>query len=106
MRKLVERSHWWHAGVGANRKVGTGIGCNCPENIIMLTWRQHDILDGRQRDPDVEHYKAEHAKFLETYPASYRHRIAFALVYRYCNEFLAATFHHEERMQGKARCCK
>jgi hypothetical protein len=79
-------------------------GCNCPENLIMLHPIQHDILDGRTRDPDVEKFKIESKEFLDTYPHNYRHRIAFALTYRY--EFWQAMIHHENRMQGRTKCLK
>lgn len=106
-QNLLVTCHVWHLGRGANRATGLGgVGCNCKENILFLNSHQHDILDGRKQDEDVERIKKENANAWSTLPPSYRLKIAFGIVFRKVAEIEMAMKHHEERMQNKSSCTK
>lgn len=104
MRKARENCHWFHLGMGGNRAKGIGRGCNCPDNIIRLSWHEHDILDGRDRDKRVDEARVTYRQELESLPASYHHKWAFAKVNGYLQQFYKAYLHYEQRCQGTSEC--
>ena len=108
MTPLFDRCHIFHIGAGGSRKKDQGLGCNCSENILLLSRYYHDVLDGRYRNYDLEHWKVRN-KDKEAYkkePRSYWHKIAFGACFGYGREIRFAIRHHEERMQGKVECTK
>ena len=107
MRKAFETCHIFALGMGSNRKTGRGgIGCDCAENKIVLTPYEHDCLDFRLTNFQVEHYKVIHREELAEEPKSYRHKLAFAAVFGKEWEIKLAIKHHQERNRGKTLCTK
>ena len=101
-----DNCHIFHIGMGGSRAKGQGMGCNCPENLIKLTRYQHDVLDGRIRNMEVEHWKVKHQHSLNETPKNYRHKWAFAVVFRHVEKLIQAIDHYELRNQGRTSCSR
>ena len=106
MRKAIEKCHFFHLGIGGSRKKNIGFGCNCPVNIIHLTMYEHDCLDGRTTNYQVEHAKHIYKKELESVYPAHRHKWAFAKVFGYMKKFEKALEHHQSRNKGLTLCSK
>ncbi len=106
MRKDFEISHIFHLGAGAKRGKRGGIGCDCEANLLTLTPYEHDCLDLRTINNEVEHYKTKHKKWLATFPKNYRHRKAWAIIFCHVKEVNRAVRHHEYRNRGLTSCTK
>jgi hypothetical protein len=99
-----EKAHIYHLGIGGSRQKDIGRGCNCPVNILMLTHKQHDDLDRRQTNKNIERIKQELIETLdEWYSPPDFHRYAWAIHYGYVEEFKKARQHYLER-ESKGFC--
>lgn len=108
MTQSFERCHVFHIGAGGSRKKDQGLGCNCSENILLLSRYYHDILDGRYRNYDLENWKVrnQHKEAYKNVSRVYWHRIAFGQCFGYARQIRQAIKHNEARNRGLTECTK
>ena len=93
------KAHIYHLGMGGNRERGTGKGCNCEVNLIYLSVKQHDELDMRRWNKDIEEIKVKLREVNELLYGSHDiHRYAFAIHYGYVEEFKVAREHYHNQI--------
>ena len=106
MRKDFERCHIFAAGMGARKKLGIGRGCECEENIMILTPYEHDVLDGRIYNHLIEAYKVKSRDTLNIEPKNYRHKIVFGLAFGKSKSIRRAIKHQEMRNRKETLCSR
>ena len=98
MRKDFERCH-----IIAK---GSGTGCDCSANILILTPYEHDILDRRILHQGIKHWIVHNQEAFKGYKLSHHHKIAFGVLFGYSKEIEQAILHYRLRNRGKTSCTK
>jgi len=100
------KCHFYHLGLGGNRRKDMGRGCNCPENIIYLTPKEHDELDRRRINKEIEEEPIHIPDNDLPLTKADIHKWKFARYYRLEREFLTARKHYYARLKGQTKCAE